>query len=805
MSRLDDATAGRDGARRPPGKPPGGLAAWARDLMLGVRFAAGGGRQGWIRTTLTAVGVGLGVALLLGASSIPNLLDARNQRGENRYISFPEGELHPSDHSFRYLTNRSAFRDDEINGILLQPDGARPPAPPGVAKMPGPGEMVVSPALRDLLHEPGSGLLRERLKNYKVVGTIGDQGVVGPSELIYYAGSDNIGSNVRGIRTDHFGGEKGYGDTRPMDAELVLVIIVACVVLLMPVAVFIATAVRFGGEQRDRRLAALRLVGADRRMTGRIAAGEALFGALLGLVLGTAFFLLGRELIGSVTIWDINVFPADVTPVPWLAAIVVLAIPASAVAVTLFALRGISIEPLGVVRGTGERRRRLLWRLAILVLGLALLLPLAGSIGGSGSQVKTAQVATGAALMLLALTLLLPWLVEAAVGRFKGGPVAWQLATRRLQLSSGTAARAVSGITVAVAGTIALQMLFSGVQGDFRKATGMDSERAQLYADTNTDDPATAHKVLDDFRNTKGVAGVIGTIEATVERAGPLRKGEEFKPSETLMVGDCPTLKQIARMTGGCKDGDVFLLPGGGGYDPSGELAKPGTKLDLRPPEEGKKSSGKTWTVPKSARTLQPRTDPRGDRQSGIYATPSALRASDLQGPALRMTIRVDPRQPDAADYVRNTAARIDPTMFVRSIENFRNDKRFNSVTTGLYLAAGATMLLIAASMLVSMLEQLRERRRLLSVLVAFGTRRTTMAWSVLWQTAVPVVLGLALAIVGGLGLGVVLMRMLNRSTADWLVFVPMTGVGAAVILVVTLISLPPLWRMMRPDGLRTE
>ena len=50
------------------------------------------------------------------------------------------------------------------------------------------------------------------------------------------------------------------------------------------------------------------------------------------------------------------------------------------------------------------------------------------------------------------------------------------------------------------------------------------------------------------------------------------------------------------------------------------------------------------------------------------------------------------------------------------------------------------------------MLEQLRERRRLLAVLVAFGTRRSTMSWSVLWQTAVPVLLGLVLAFVGGTG-----------------------------------------------------
>lgn len=60
-------------------------------------------------------------------------------------------------------------------------------------------------------------------------------------------------------------------------------VLVVFVVLLTPVAVFIAAAVRFGGERRDRRLAALRLVGSDRSMTRRIAAGEALAGALLGL------------------------------------------------------------------------------------------------------------------------------------------------------------------------------------------------------------------------------------------------------------------------------------------------------------------------------------------------------------------------------------------------------------------------------------------------------------------------------------------------------------------------------------------
>ncbi|AKA08882.1 hypothetical protein SAZ_27640 [Streptomyces noursei ZPM] len=49
---------------------------WARDLAMGMRFAAGGGREGWIRTALTAAGVALGVAILLLCASAPTLMNA---------------------------------------------------------------------------------------------------------------------------------------------------------------------------------------------------------------------------------------------------------------------------------------------------------------------------------------------------------------------------------------------------------------------------------------------------------------------------------------------------------------------------------------------------------------------------------------------------------------------------------------------------------------------------------------------------------------------------------------------------------
>ncbi|MFJ7999936.1 hypothetical protein ACIQ7D_22795 [Streptomyces sp. NPDC096310] len=87
------------------------------------------------------------------------------------------------------MTNE--YRVDTVRGELLRPDGAHPPLPPGVAELPGPGAMVASPALRDLLSSPDGAQLKRRL-GHRVVGTIGDRGLTDPSELAFYAGSDTL-------------------------------------------------------------------------------------------------------------------------------------------------------------------------------------------------------------------------------------------------------------------------------------------------------------------------------------------------------------------------------------------------------------------------------------------------------------------------------------------------------------------------------------------------------------------------------------------------------------------------------------
>lgn len=793
---------------RPTG--PTGARAWLRDLVMGIRFAVGGGREGWVRTVLTAVGVGLGVALLLGAASVPDLLANRDARATARHPAdtMAAKTIERTESTILIVDAGTDFRDSEIGGRSVRADGRDPVLPPGVSELPKGGEMLVSPALRDLMNSSEGKLLKERFKDYRVTGTIGEAGLMSPKELYYYTGSDTLTKAQGAHRVKEFGYKN---PAEPLDPLLVVLVVLICVVLLTPVLIFIGTAVRFGGERRDQRLAALRLVGADRRAVRRIAAGEALFGALLGLALGAVFFLGVRQLVGVVDIWKVSAFPSDMVPLPGLAALIAVAVPVSSVLVTLVSLRAVAIEPLGVVRSTTARKRRLWWRLLLPVAGLVILLNQDQVTRSAGEDVQVYSIALGATLVLVGLATLMPWLVEAAVARLRGGPVPWQLATRRLQLSSGTAARAVSGITVAVAGAVALQMLFASMHDDFNTTTDQDPRRAQLNVSSPEASGPLAQRMIDDFRAAKGVKGVIGQVSSYVVKPGKLKNADDMRPTTELSVGTCATLRELARV-GSCKDGDTFVVHTGDRELDQwvDQTARPGKKLDLNSESWGDYASeprGKhvPWTLPKSTRTITSRPDPVGDRYNGIFVTPGAIDVAKLSGASTQALVQIDPKVTDAEEYVRNAATQIDPLIRVYTIRMIERDKQYASVQKGLQAGAIATMLLIAASMLVSTLEQLRERKRLLAALTAFGTRRSSMAWSVLWQTAIPVVLGLGLAITGGLALGAVMCRMVDKSVTDWLVFLPLCAAGAALVAVVTLLSLPALWRMMRPDGLRTE
>ncbi|MET9088563.1 FtsX-like permease family protein [Streptomyces sp. NPDC004237] len=774
---------------------------WAGDLAMGARFAFTGGREGWIRAVLTAVGVGLGVALLLITAAVPNILDARHAKEDARQdFSITPPKIPAADDTIVVAHVNTSWYGADIRARLVAPDGPHAPVPVGIDRVPAVGEMYVSPALDKLLKAPGNGLLRERLPA-KVVGTIGQRGLIGPTELAYYMGAKGldrqIGHNPEVGRLKRFGDVAGQS-SEGLDPILLLLVLLVFVVLLAPVGIFIATAVRFGGERRDQRLAALRLVGCDGLMVRRIAAGEALSGSVLGLVLGTGFFLLGSQAAATIELFDVSIYPDYLNPTPALATLVALAVPAAAVLVTLFALRRVVIEPLGVVRTARPSRRRLWWRLLLPVGGLAMLAPMIGQ-GGDNGNFNQYLVIGGVLALLVGITALLPWVVERTVARLGDGAVSWQLAVRRLQLSSGTAARMVNGVAVAVAGAIALQMLFAGVQADYTRDTGQDPNRAQMEVDLPDGVQVAAAGAA--LKRTKGVtaAAALSRTEYSAERHDP-------DYTMQLIVGDCAALREVANLPS-CREGDAFLSADWSDEPPARKVLTPGRKVVVDPSyADDTPGAEVAWTVPAKLPKVATRKDALNTDLSGVLITPSALPAKALTTLRGSVYLKLDPAVPDAEEQVRTVAMGIAPLTYAWTWTATTRDEKYGAIRTGLFVGAAAVLALIGASLLVSQLEQLRERKRLLSALIAFGTRRRTLTLSVLWQAAIPIALGLLLATAVGLALGGVLMKMTAVPLrVDWAGVLSMTGIGAAIVLAVTLLSLPALLRLMRPDGLRTE
>jgi hypothetical protein len=356
----------------------------------------------------------------------------------------------------------------------------------------------------------------------------------------------------------------------------------------------------------------------------------------------------------------------------------------------------------------------------------------------------------------------------------------------------------VNGIAVAVAGAVALQMLFAGVQHDYTKDTKNDLSRAQMEISVRGDVPLSEvdHKL----------AGTEGVRKVTALSLGSVGDGPKNPATELEMaVGSCAQLAEVARL-GSCRDGDIFRIVGDQYGGDTKKLIAPGRTLYFDPAYDGVSSHTAAWKVPSGVKTAAQREDPTGYERGGLLVTSGALPAAATAGLSQKVYLSLDRSVADADEHARNTAAQLDPLANVYTLTSSKQSLQFRSIRTGLFVGATCVLVLIGASLLVSQLEQLRERKKLLSSLVAFGTRRRTLSLSVLWQTAIPIALGLLLASVVGLTLGAVLLKMTGTTVSvDWASVLSMTGIGAAVVLAVTVLSLPPLLRLMRPDGLRTE
>jgi hypothetical protein len=220
--------------------------------------------------------------------------------------------------------------------------------------------------------------------------------------------------------------------------------------LLFPLLIFIGSATRLSATRRERRFAAMRLVGATPRQVSLLATVESALSAVAGSAAGFALFYAGRAVLANLNFTGTAFYPADFALNGIDALAVAVGIPVAAAVAARLALRRVQISPLGVTRQVTPRPPRA-WRLIPLAVGLG---ERAWFIGRrpEGSMNQVYAYLSGFFVMTAGLVIAGPWLtmVGARLMARRTSRLATLIAARRLADNPRAGFRAVSGLILAL-------------------------------------------------------------------------------------------------------------------------------------------------------------------------------------------------------------------------------------------------------------------------------------------------------------------------------------------------------------------
>jgi hypothetical protein len=494
-------------------------------IRFGLRLTLRSGTEATARLALTAAAMALGVVMLLITLAGINALNAQNARAA--WLGTPAGNARtgfgrPAPDPLWWLSSADQFGSQTIYRVDVAAAGPRAPVPPGVRRLPGPGQFYASPALGQLLRSTPASQLGDRFGGRRI-GTIGPAALPAPNSLIIIVGhtagqlSTAPGAApIRSIQSSPGGsGPAGYSTT---DLEFILAL--AALALFFPLLVFIGTATRLSAARREQRFAALRLAGATPRQVSVISAVEASAAAMAGVAAGFAlYFLLHPVLVAVPSFTGTPFAPGDLSLRLADILLVAIGVPAAAAAAARVALRRVQISPLGVSRRVTPPAPRA-YRLIPLVAGIGELAYFAGAGHPvtSGGQVRAYFL--GFLLIMAGLVIAGPWLTMAGsrvMARRTSRP-AMLIAGRRLADNPRAAFRSISGlilalfITSASIGITATIVADHGAPADGVAATGT------LADGFNTGETASGRQlsevasipgpVLTALRSVRGVRGV---------------------------------------------------------------------------------------------------------------------------------------------------------------------------------------------------------------------------------------------------------------------------------------------------------
>jgi hypothetical protein len=700
---------------------------------------------------LTAAGVAVATGLVLLLVALPGATQARAQRALWQEPSFADSGTQSAALLMATTTDHTGGQEiTRIDVAVEHPSTVE--LPPGVPKLPGPGEVLVSPALGKRIHALPASQLADRFGG-KLTGVLTPEALRFPEQLVAVVGHAPADMPPNAHQLAGF--PQGHAQVDPM---LTLLAGVGVVVLLVPSLVLVASTARLTAARRERRLASLRLAGATPgQVTGMVAAETALSaagGAVAGLAVGAALKGLATFVPWAGGTWQATDFILS----PALTVAVVVAIPVLVVLAGILGLRRVVTAPIGAAAGHARKPPHW-WRLlALPVAGLFFWYALSTTreVGGPG------VVLLGLALVVASAAIVGPWLTSGVGGTFVRG---WRrpaglLAGRRLRDDPKGAYRASAGVVLAVfTGSMALTLLpsFEAMAGG-----GPSLRDDVLYVDTNAGHAdAIVAKANAELARYGQAARATRIGEVLLNRAGG--GGTE------ALVLDCADAARLTRfdLTGACTGTpSVYSTYPADlrGVTVAGDTTAPG--LPFAP-----------GTPVRQIGT----TDP--DLTSTLLVDPGALPVG-VAPQEVRVAV---PTTPENREVVRTALTTAAPGVQVESRELRLDNQQteladLRRVTVIGLVAAG---ILAGCSAAVATAGSVLDRRRTFGALIAAGTPVRVLARALRTEAALPALVATigagAVGVLVGLGLlGLVPGTPVVLSL--WILAPVVLGVGVAVL-----------------------
>jgi hypothetical protein len=588
-------------------------------IRLGVRFALAGDREAVGRLALIAVGVAVGVGLLLATIASLHAINAQNSRyawletgfsgsdapaGSGQATSAaapPAPSVASASASASAPASASAsatadggtasdrlwwrLRADEYEGreigrVDVAATGPHSPVPPGIARLPKAGEFYASPALARLLARTPRAELGDRFPGV-LVGTIGSAALPAPNSLIIVIGhaaaelapQSDVGQVSAISTTTPASCADGcaFGVGISADA-LTLILSVVAAALLFPIMIFVGNATRLSAARREQRFAAMRLVGATPGQISVISAVESGMAALTGAVGGFGVFYAARPALAGIPFTGQPFFTGDLMLGVRDVVLVAVGIPVVAVVAARVALRRVNVSPLGISRRVTPRPPRA-WRVLPLAAGLGELAYAAyvadiGARSSTSTSVEAAVFLSGVLLTMMGLLAAGPWLTMLCSRSIAGHArrAATLVAARRIADNPQAAFRSVAGLVLALFVSTCAVGIITTIAAYNDDAVGSAAPGSATILQVLDDDPAgprtpTGSTMPADVRQR--LASIPGVAGIALTRRVPGVGSGQHGSSIVVSCAELASVPALGRCPSGA--GHVTMNPDFGG------------------------------------------------------------------------------------------------------------------------------------------------------------------------------------------------------------------------------------------------